>query len=240
MLPAPRLNQFIHDVLDEIMALFPSQIIHIGGDEVKYDQWKRSAEINEYMERNNIVSYADLQISFTNGISNYLEQKNHRMMGWNEILGGHNQNNDSLDARAQQKLSSNVIIHFWTGDPQTINRAVEKGYDVVNSYWEYTYLDYDYKTTPLQKAYSFDPVPDTLPVHLRSKILGLGCQMWGEWIPTVQRMNYQVYPRIAAHAETGWTERSNKKYDRFRNSLSAYLIKYWRKRGIEILPEQEQ
>ena len=237
---SPRLNQFIHDVLDEIMRLFPSQIIHIGGDEVKYDQWKRSAEINEYMKRNNIVSYADLQISFTNSISNYLEQKNHRMMGWNEILGWHNQNNDSLDARAQQKLSSNVIIHFWTGDPQIINRAVEKGYDVVNSYWEYTYLDYDYKTTPLQKAYSFDPIPDTLAVHLRSKILGLGCQMWGEWIPTVQRMNYQVYPRIAAYAETGWTERSNKKYDRFRNSLSAYLIKYWRKRGIEILPEQEQ
>ena len=234
-----RVNQFIRDVLDEVMALFPSQVVHIGGDEVKYDQWKKSKEVNEYMQKNNINSYADLQISFTNAISNYLEQKKHRMMGWNDILGGLHQNNDSTDASTKQKLSPNVIVHFWTGDPKIIDRAVEKGYDVVNSFWEYTYVDYDYNTTNLQKAYNFDPVPASLPGNLRSKILGLGCQMWGEWIPTVQRMNYQIYPRIAAYAETGWTEKSNKDFDRFKKSLSGYVKPYWKKKGITLLPEQE-
>ena len=161
------------------------------------------------------------------------------MMGWNDILGGLHQQNDSVDASTKQKLSPNVIVHFWTGDPQIINRAVESGYDVVNSFWEYTYLDYDYNTTSLQKAYNFDPVPISLPEHLRSKILGLGCQMWGEWIPTVQRMNYQVFPRIAAYSETGWTERSNKDFGRFKKSLSSYLKPYWSKKGITILPAQE-
>src|SRR5262249_13605192 len=111
----PKVIQFIHDVLDELMALFPSKIIHIGGDEVKYDQWKRSPQVQQYMKENDIQSPADLQISFTNGISNYLEQKQHRMMGWNEILGGHQKENpDSNDTHVKQKLSSNVIIHFWT------------------------------------------------------------------------------------------------------------------------------
>jgi hexosaminidase len=235
----PRVNQFIRDVLDEVMALFPSQVVHIGGDEVKYDQWKKSNEVNEYMQKNNINSYADLQISFTNAISNYLEQKNHRMMGWNDILGGLHQNNDSVDASTKQKLSPNVIVHFWTGDPKIIDRAVERGYDVVNSFWEYTYVDYDYNTTSLQKAYNFDPVPTSLPEHLRSKILGMGCQMWGEWIPTVQRMNYHIFPRIAAYAETGWTESSNKDFGRFKNGLSNYLKPHWSKEGITILPTQE-
>jgi hexosaminidase len=234
-----KVNQFIRDVLDEIMTLFPSQIVHIGGDEVKYDQWKKSGEVTEYMKKNNIRSYADLQISFTNSISNYLEQKNHRMMGWNEIMGGHHENNESADASVQQKLSSNVIVHFWTGSPQIVNQAAERGYDVINSFYEYTYLDYDYKTTSLQKAYSFDPAPDSMPAHLRGKVLGLGCQMWGEWIPTVQRMNYQIFPRIVAYAETGWTETSGKDFTRFKNSLSWYLKSQWSKKGIKILPEQE-
>ena len=224
-----RVNKFLRDVLDEVMELFPSKIVHIGGDEVKYDQWKNSPEVNEYMKKNNISSYADLQISFTNAISNYLEQKQHRMMGWNEIISGQHENNDSTDAMTQ-KLSSNVIVHFWTGSPKIINQAAEKGYDLVNSYSEYTYLDYDYKTTSLQKAYSFNPVPDSIPEHLRDKILGLGCQMWGEWIPTVAKMNYQIFPRIAAHAETGWTQTARKDFARFTGALS-YLKNHWSRKG---------
>ena len=83
----PRVHQFIYEVLDEMMVLFPAHIIHIGGDEVLHDQWEKSAEVNAYMKQNDISSYVDLQISFTNAVSHYLEHKNHRMMGWNEIMG---------------------------------------------------------------------------------------------------------------------------------------------------------
>ena len=232
----PKVIQFIHDVLDEVMAVFPSNIVHIGGDEVKYDQWKQSAEVNQYMKKNNIQSPADLQIHFTNGISNYIAKKNHRMMGWNEILGGHSTMNDSLDAHAKQTLSNDVIIHFWTGDPATVSRAAESGYDVVNSRSEYTYLDYDYETTSLEKAYSFDPIPETLPANLHSKVLGLGCQMWGEWIPTVESMNEKIYPRIAAFSEIGWSKKEDKNFTRFSTALPVYLTKHWKVRGI-VFPE---
>jgi len=166
-----KVKTFLHDVLDEVMALFPSNIIHIGGDEVLYDRWKASGEVKTYMKQNNIKSPADLQIDFTNGIAKYLEQHGHRMMGWNEILGGHIKNNDSLDAVAQQQLSKSAIIDFWIGDPKILVDAAIKGYDVINAYYLFTYLDYDYKTTSLEKAYSFNPVPDSLSADLLIDIL---------------------------------------------------------------------
>ena len=235
----PRVRQFIRDVLDEVMALFPSKVIHIGGDEVKYDQWKASPQVNAYMQAHHIQTPADLQIDFTNGISAYLDHHHHRMMGWNEILGGHNQNNDANDAHANSKLSSNAIIDFWTGSPKIVGDAVAKGYNVVNSYWWFTYLDYDYNTTTLERAYSFKAIPDSIPEKYHNKILGINTQMWGEWIPTVQRMNYLVYPRIAAMAEIGWTEPSQKDYKRFFEALTnGYLKKHWENEGIELSHEQ--
>ena len=120
-----------------------------------------------------------------------------------------------------------------------MNGAAEKGYDIVNAHDEFTYLDYDHYTISMQKAYSFDPVPESMPTHLRSKVLGLSCHMWGEWIPTVKSMKYQIFPRIATYAETGWTEPVNKEYNRFKKALSVYLKVHWRRKGITILPEQE-
>src|SRR6478672_1934938 len=213
------------------MALFPSNIIHIGGDEVLYDQWKAPTEVKAYMKQNNIKSPADLQIDFTNGIAKYLEQHGHRIMGWNEILGGHIKNNDSLDAVAQQQLSKSAIIDFWIGDPKILVDAAIKGYDVVNAYYLFTYLDNDYKTTSLEKAYSFNPLPDSLPAEYHHKILSINTQMWGEWIPTIERMNYQVCPRIAVMAEVGWTSSARKNYKRFHATLlNGYLKSHWENR----------
>ncbi len=83
----PKVYDFLTDVLDEVMALFPSKVIHIGGDEAKYDHWENSEEIRAYMKKHNLPTFADLQVDFTNRISNYIESKGRKMMGWNEILG---------------------------------------------------------------------------------------------------------------------------------------------------------
>ena len=99
----------------------------------------------------------------------------------------------------------------------------------------YTYLDYDYKATPLEKAYSFNPITEGLTPDQQKKILGMGCQMWGEFIPTVESMNYKVYPRIAAYAEDGWTPAENKDYQRFLKSLPYFLGK-WKAAGIQYGP----
>ena len=150
------------------------------------------------------------------------------MMGWNDITGAklHEYNDNVEDVSHTQKLAEGTIVHFWKGESELIRETIEKGYDVVNSYHMFTYLDYDYNSISLAKAYSFNPIPDSLPKTMKKNVLGLGCQMWGEFINTVEKMNYKIYPRIAAYAEVGWTLKENKDYDRFRSSLTN-LLKNW-------------
>lgn len=211
----PKVIQFIKDVLDEVCNLFPSETIHIGGDEVKYDQWKKSAQVRNFMKEQNIKTPADLQIWFTNTISHYLENQKKHMMGWNEITGVKiHDYTDFEDAASGASLAEGTIVHFWRGDPSLIKQTVKKGYQVVNSYHEYTYLDYDTAYTSLEKAYHFDPLAG-ITGKKTDLIIGIGAQMWGEWIPTPSDMYRKLYPRIAALAECGWTSPSNKSWKRF-------------------------
>ena len=228
----PKVLTFVHDVLQEVMALFPSRVIHIGGDEVKYDQWKNSPQVTAYMRQQGLGSPADLQISFTNGLSNFLAAHHRRMMGWNEILGDKVHDfNDKQDAVVREKLSHDAIIHFWKGDTNLIIKAAAAGYDIVNALSDDTYLDYDDKALNLEKAYGFEPVPASLPQRDTARILGLGCQMWGEWIPTIESMEQHVYPRLAAYAEVGWTSKPNKDFHRFMAGMPA-LEARWTEKGI--------
>ncbi len=101
---------------------------------------------------------------------------------------------------------------------------------MVKKLFEHVHLNHpvakEYETIPLTKAYSFDPIPEGLDPKYDSKIPGLGCQMWSEWIPTVQKMNLQIFPRLAAYAEVGWTIKEEKDYSKFLGSLSK-LEKRW-------------
>ena len=116
----------------------------------------------------------------------------------------------------KQELASGTIVHFWKGDTALIRKTIEKGYDVVNSYHEYTYLDYSYESIPMETAYSFNPIPEGLTDDQKSKVLGLGCQMWGEFIPTVESMNLN---------------------QRFLDKLNSFLQK-WKTEGITCGPVQ--
>ncbi|CAF1421364.1 unnamed protein product, partial [Didymodactylos carnosus] len=112
----PQTIEFLENVLDEVIDLFStSDVIHIGGDEVKYDQWKSSVEITKFICEHNLQSPADLQIWFTNKISNLLNGKHRRMMGWNEITGGNklHRYTSELDILTKEKLAQNTIVHFW-------------------------------------------------------------------------------------------------------------------------------
>jgi hexosaminidase len=228
----PRVYEFIQNVLSEVMDLFPCHIIHIGGDEVKFDAWKESKMVQGFMKENGLQSPADLQIYFTNKISKFLDKNDHRMMGWNEIMGQnvHEWQSDK-DYEVKSTLATSAIIHFWKGNIDLINDAVSKGYDIVNSHHVNTYLDYSYEHISLQKAYDFDPIPDGLDKRYHDKVLGSGCQMWGEWIPTVADMDRQVFPRLAAFAEVGWTNTDNKDFNTFRTNLEK-ILKRWEKQGI--------
>ncbi|WP_294958413.1 beta-N-acetylhexosaminidase [uncultured Flavobacterium sp.] len=230
----PKVNNFIEDVLQEVFSMFPSKVIHIGGDEVSYDAWAKSSKVKAYMENNNLETYADLQVHFTNRISRYIEKKDRRMMGWNEIMGI-NIHQDFEEKKsyknAETSLAKNVIVHFWKGDINLLKQAAQHGYDIVNSQNQFTYLDYAYSSISLQKAYDFNPIPNDLEPAFHNRIIGTGCQMWSEWIPTVGEMHYQVFPRLAAYAEVGWTNKDSKNYDQFKDALQP-MLKIWETKGI--------
>ena len=232
-----RVYTFLTDVLEEVMTLFPSNVIHIGGDEVKYNHWKASSSVQKYMKEKGLKTPADLQVYFTNSISNFLQSKGKRMMGWNEIMG-HNLHfyQDEKDTKTSQKLAKETIIHFWKGDVKLATTAASNGYDIVNSLHNFTYLDYKYKNLPLSKAYAFNPIPEKLDKKYHNKVIGLGCQMWGEWIPTIGEMHYQTFPRIAAYAEVGWTYTKNKDFKSFKKALEN-LYNKWESQEIYAAPK---
>lgn len=212
---------FLSDVLDEIAALFPGRIIHIGGDEVRYDkQWKGVPEIEEFMKKNGMKSYADVQMHFTNRMSGIIAQKGRRMMGWNEIYG-HDVNGDG-GGKAGAKLDTNAVIQFWKGNTSLAKNAIRDGHDVINSLHTSTYLDYSYGSIPLQKAYGFEPVFPGLEEQYHSRVRGLGAQVWTEWISTPERLHYQAFPRACAFAEVGWTPAGKKDFPDFKKRLKAY------------------
>ncbi len=235
----PKVFEFITNVLDEVMALFPSQVIHIGGDEVKYKHWNSSEHIQKFIQDKGLAGPADLQIYFTNQVSQYLNSKNRSMMGWNDILGQkiHDYHNDE-DNKTSVKLSLDTVVHFWKGDVSLATQAASDGYDIVNSFHKYTYLDYNYEKTPLSKAYSFDPIPDGLAEKYHHKVVGMGTQMWSEWIPTVGQMDYMIFPRIAAYAEIAWTEKENKNFKEFQQRLKN-LHTRWDLKGIYYAPNSD-
>ncbi len=225
---------FLEDVLTEVMDLFPGKIVHIGGDEVKYDTWKGNSDVDKLMKQQGLKTYPDVQVYFTNRIASFIEKKGFRMMGWNEILG--NVHVEEGEKAAKSQLTKSSIIHFWKGDSLLFSEALTKGYDVVNAISKRTYLDLSGKRNPINSAYLFSPVPKGLTSEQRKHVLGLGCQMWGETSPTVRMMQGFTFPRIAAYAEVGWTKEENKDFERFSKSLSKLKL-YWDRKGIFYLEE---
>ncbi|WP_082632424.1 beta-N-acetylhexosaminidase [Algoriphagus resistens] len=219
----PRVVGFLLDVLDEVITLFPGEIIHIGGDEVNHTPWLNSEMAKDYMASQGLKSPVDLQIHFTNKISGYLSKAGKRMMGWNDILGDDiHQERDSSAVNAEQKLAPSSVVHFWKGDLGLIEKAVKEGYQVVNSnHWD-TYLDYTYQRLPLSRSYAFNPIPLELDGKYHPLILGTGAQIWTEYTPDEQAMQKQVFPRLIAYAEVGWTALGNKDYKRFLEALEVF------------------
>ena len=212
--------EFIHHILEEVFALFPSRVIHIGGDEIHFEEWKASREINRFMRQKNLKNYNDLQLYFTNQMSHFFQNHQRSMMGWNDIMGK-NIHEWSDEGNSQSgSLSKDAIVHFWKGDSSLMADALVNGYNIVNSTHSYTYLDYTYDLIPLSKAYEFTPFPQGVDVKYKSQVLGLGCQLWSEWVITVADLYRQVYPRLAAYAEVGWTMEHRKDFHRFQQGIT--------------------
>lgn len=216
----PQTIQFLKDVLDEVLALFPSQFIHIGGDEVSKDPWKRNPKAQEKMKTLGLKHEEELQSWFIKQFDDYLVEKGRRLIGWDEILEG--------------GLAPNATVMSWRGMDGGI-AAAKANHDVVMAPTTHTYFDY-YQSRPtslepkaiggyipLETAYAFDPIPTALSEDEGKRVLGGQFQLWGEFIPHPRHMEYMAFPRGCALSEAVWSKKELRNYPEFLNRLAVHL-----------------
>jgi hexosaminidase len=204
-----RTFEFVEGVLDEVLPLFPSPVIHIGGDEAPRSRWKACPDCQARMRSEGLANEHELQGYFTNRIAAYLAAQGRRLMGWNEILS--------------DDLAEDAIGQYWIRGWKTVLEHLKRGRQIVMSNWFYAYLDHDYDFTSLRKAYAYDPVPKNLPGAYHGNVLGLEGLLWTEWVSTEGRLHWQTFPRLTALAETGWTPREGKDWADFERRLAHFL-----------------
>jgi hexosaminidase len=202
---------FLQDVLDEVLALFPSAFIHIGGDEVPKARWKKCTDCQVRIKQEGLRDAHELRVYFTNRIAAYLDSHGRRAVGWNDIL--------------REGLVESAVVQYWVRNRKAVVEAIQHGRDVVmSSFWQ-AYLDHSYSFTSLSKAYNYEPVFSELNAQDEQHILGLEALMWTEMVPDRARLDYQVYPRLTAFAETGWSPREKKDFRNFQERLVTFLLR---------------
>jgi hexosaminidase len=218
--------EFVKNVLKEVIELFPSEFIHIGGDEVPIDRWRVCSDCQKRMEEENLEDEKDLQKYFTNRIVNFLNNKKKKSILWNDILY------DDLDF--------NVLCQYWFGDLKKIVKHLRKKRKTVMSNNEVLYLYQAYNNISLKEVYEFEPIPKFLEENFHEQIIGLEACMWTEVVTDPKLLEYLLYPRLFAVAETGWTPKGRKNYQDFKERLihlekrlDNFDIKYARLYDIE-------
>ena len=199
--------QFIQNVLDEVIALFPSKWIHIGGDEVDKKWWNACDDCQKRMKDENLKDAGELQSYFVKRVEKYINSKGRNMMGWDEILEG--------------GLAPNAAVMSWRGNAGGI-AAAKSGHTVVMSPTSHCYFDFGYDSTSTQHVYGWEPVPVELTGRERDFVIGGQCNVWTEWIPTVARYDRMVWPRAFAMAEVLWSNQP-KDWEGFQDRLVPNL-----------------
>jgi len=219
--PSSNTFKFLEDVLDEVMALFPSKYIHIGGDECPKDYWKKSAYCQQLMKNAGLKNEEELQSYFIKTIEKYVVSKGHQIIGWDEILEG--------------GLAPQATVMSWRGEAGGIE-AAKQNHHVIMSPNTYLYFDYaqnkpsDSLTIggflPISKVYSFQPYPKALPANQHSFILGVQANLWTEYISSPAKAEYMIFPRMSALSEVGWSSPAKKDYSDFKSRLQTELQRY--------------
>ena len=218
--PSARTVQFYQDVLTEVMGLFPSPYIHVGGDEAPKDEWNHSPAVQAQIKSLGLKDADALQSWFIGQMDGFLSAHGRHLIGWDEILEG--------------GLTPGAAVMSWHGDSAAAVAARE-GHGAVNASNKATYLDH-YQSKgraheplaigaylPLEVVYAFDPMPAGLSAGQQRCVLGGQGQVWTEYIPTPRQAEYMAYPRGCALAETDWTAPGRKDYAGFVGRLRVHL-----------------
>lgn len=209
---------FLEDVFDEVFELFPSELIHIGGDECPKASWKVCPDCQALIKKLGLKDEYELQSYFVTRMEKYINSKGRQIIGWDEILQG--------------GLAPNAKVMSWLGEEGGI-KAAQHHHEVVMSPHQKYYLDYwqadPYSEplamsgpTTLRTMYEYEPVPEVLTQEESKYIIGVEGCVWTEYMPTPERVEYMAWPRMCAIAETGWTQ-SSKDWDGFTRRLEKHF-----------------
>jgi len=213
---------FLENILTEVMDLFPSTYIHVGGDEAIKDQWKASPHIQKQMKKLGIQDEDALQSYFIKRIDSFLAAHHRRTVGWDEILAG--------------GLAPNAAVMSWHGVAGGIT-AAKQGHDAVLTpvrplYFNYRQTDAAaeapgrFALNTLQEVYRFDPLPDTLTSSERKHIIGVQGNLWTEYLITDDRDTWMLFPRAAALAEIGWSPSRPRDWTNFSTRVVDEMQRY--------------
>ncbi len=217
--PKPGTFEFLENVLEEVMDLFPSEYIHIGGDECPKASWKKCPHCQDLIFTLGLKDEFELQSFFIQRMEKFINSRGRKIIGWDEILQG--------------GLAPNATVMSWLGEEGGIKSA-QQHHDVVMCPHQQYYLDYyqaDPKTeklamghlVPLRQVYQYNPVPDTLTVEQQKYIIGVQGCVWTEYMATPERVEYMAFPRATAISESGWTIAENKDWHDYTQRLEKHF-----------------
>ena len=203
--------EFLENVLLEVMEIFPSEYIHVGGDEASKQSWKTCPLCQARMKKEGLKDVDELQSYLITRMEKFLNKHGRNLLGWDEILEG--------------GLAPNATVMSWRGTEGGL-KAIEAGHRAIMTPGEFCYFD-SYQDAPhtqpeaiggylpLSKVYSYNPIPETFTPEQAALMYGVQANLWAEYIPTPEHLEYMIYPRILALAEVAWSAVANKNYDEF-------------------------
>ncbi|MRX69045.1 hexosaminidase [Flavobacterium resistens] len=225
---------FLEDVLTEVMTLFPSKYIHIGGDECPKARWKECPNCQKRIKELGLKNEHELQSYLTTRIEKFLNANGRQILGWDEMLEG--------------GLAPNAAVMSWRGESGGISAAKQKHFVIMNPE-QVLYLDYNQgyspqepltigRLTTVEKIYNYNPTPvDSLTVEEQKYIWGVQSNLWSEYLTSPAKLNYMLYPRLFALAEIAWTQTQNKNYNHFiLNQMPYHLEKLEQQKRLYKVP----
>jgi hexosaminidase len=213
---------FLQNVLTEVLDLFPSEFIHIGGDEAPKAQWKASPRAQARMKELGLKDEHELQSWFIKRMDTFLDAKGRRLIGWSEILEG--------------GLAPGAALMVWLGDDGAMT-AVNSGHDVVMAQTSHTYFDYYQSKNrdkepwaiggylPLSQVYAYDPILPQMTKEHEKHVLGAQFQIWTEYIPNFKHVEYMMFPRACALSEVVWSPKEGKSFEEFQTRLAPHMMR---------------
>jgi len=217
LIPTENTFNFLDNLFREISDIFPSSYVHIGGDEARKKQWIESEEVQKLMEKLEIEDEDSLQTYFIGRVQKILNNYGKKIIGWDEIIEG--------------GLVNDATVMSWRGEEGGVF-AAKAGNNAIMSPTSHLYFDYYQARTgeplaiggliPLEKVYSYEPIPEGLDINQATKILGAQGNVWTEYIKTPEMVEYMSVPRMTALSEIVWSKRKKRDFSEFRKRLNFY------------------